>query len=91
MTDPITGMQNAQRLLDDPTFHEAFAKVEDAILAKLREPATPHDTELLMALRLMPKIKGWLIGQVETGKVELSIRDAEAKGRNSHLMKNDQY
>ena len=77
MIDPIARMQNAQRLLDDDTFNEAMTKVEGAILAKLREPATPADVELLMALRLMPKIKGWLIGQVETGKVELAIRDAE--------------
>lgn len=81
MTDPIARMQNAQRLLEDETFAEAFKAVESAILAKLKEPATPADGELLMALRLMPKIKGWLIGQVETGKVELAMREQEQKAK----------
>ncbi len=79
--DPITRAQNAQRLLDDDIFKEAMKAVEDAILDQLKGPATPHDSELLMAMRLVPKIKGWLIGQVETGKVELMIRETEAKGR----------
>lgn len=79
MTDPVTRMHNAQRLLDDELFQEAFTKVESAILDQLKGPATPQDGELLMALRLLPKIKGWLIGQIQTGKVELNIRETEAK------------
>lgn len=75
MTDPIARMHDAQRLLEDPLFNEAFVQVESTIMASLRGPATDRDAELLMALRLMAKIKGWIKGQVETGKVELFVQN----------------
>jgi len=75
MSDPVARAQNAQRLLEDPLFQEAFKAIEDAILNQLKGPATPQDAELLMAMRLVPKIKAWLIGVVETGKVELYERE----------------
>lgn len=79
MTDPIARMHNAQRLLDDPLFQEAFAKVEEAILEKLKGHATPMDAELLIALRMVPKVKGWLIGQIQTGKIELNERNQKER------------
>lgn len=79
MTDPITRAQEAQRLLDDPLLNEAFAAIENAILAQLKGPASPQDHELLMAMRLVPKIKGWLIGQVQTGKIELHEREQKER------------
>ena len=79
MTDPIARMHDAQRLLEDPLLKEAFTQVENSILATLKGPATDRDGELLMALRLLPKIKGWIKGQVETGKVELFDREQKEK------------
>lgn len=83
MTDPIARGQDAQRLLDDPLLKEAFEKVEAAILDKLKGPATGQDMEWLLALRMVPKVKGWLIGCIQSGKVELQIREQEeiVKGR----------
>jgi hypothetical protein len=81
MTDPIARMQNAQRLLDDELFNEAFKAVEDHYLGLLREKATPSDLDVLMAFRLVSKIKAQVVGWAQAGKVELSIRDAEAKAK----------
>lgn len=82
MKQPIERMHQAQRLLDDPTFQEAFTAVEKAIVEKLKTGATAQDAELLMAWRTLPKIKGWLIAQINTGKIELhdeKIKEARKK------------
>jgi hypothetical protein len=71
MSAPIERMHRAQALLDDPMFQEAFETVEKAIIDKLKSGATPHDAELLMAWRTIPKLKGWFVGVIQTGKIEL--------------------
>ena len=81
MTDPIARMHDAQRLLEDPLFNEAFAAIEKTIIDKLRGPANGHELELVMALRITGQIKGWIRGQMETGKVEIDMRERETKGR----------
>jgi len=68
---PVERMHQAQALLDDPMFKEAFDAVEAAIVAKLKSGATDKDAEWLLSLRLMAKIKGWIVGQIQSGKVEL--------------------
>lgn len=75
MTDPITRSHDAARLLEDPLFIEAVAAVDTAIIAELRGKPTANDPELLMALRTLAKVKNWIRGQMETGKVELHERD----------------
>ena len=82
MTSPIERMHNAQRLLDDEMFKEAFDAVEAAIVAKLKSGATDKDSEWLLSLRLMAKIKGWIVGQIQSGKVELheeKLKEARKK------------
>lgn len=74
---PVERMHAAQRLLDDEMFKEAFTAVEGAIVAKLKSGATDKDAEWLLSLRLMAKIKGWVIAQIQTGKIEL--HDEKAK------------
>jgi hypothetical protein len=68
---PVERMHQAESLLADPMFNEAFTAVEAAIVAKLKSGATDKDSEWLLSLRLMAKIKGWIVGQVQSGKVEL--------------------
>ena len=84
MSNPIARMHDAQRLLEDPLLVDAFASIERTIIDKLRGPANGHEPELVMALRLMGQIKGWIKGQVETGKVELHMRDQEDLQRQAH-------
>jgi hypothetical protein len=68
---PVERMHQAENLLADPMFNEAFTAVEAAIVAKLKSGATDKDSEWLLSLRLMAKIKGWVVGQIQSGKVEL--------------------
>jgi hypothetical protein len=56
---------------------EAFDAVERGIVDKLRGSASEHDAEWLLSLRLLGKIKGWLMGQVQYGKIELDLRQKE--------------
>lgn len=82
MIDPIARSLDAQRLLDEPLLKEAFEAIEKTIIDKLRGPATGQELELVMALRLTGQIKGWIKGQVESGKLEMKLREIEEqKGR----------
>ena len=71
MMDPIQRKQRAEQLLADDMFQEAFSAVEGAIVARLKSGATDKDAEWLLSLRLMAKIKGWFVQQINTGKIEL--------------------
>ena len=75
MIDPIARSLDAQRLLDEPLLKEAFEAIEKTIIDKLRGPANGHELELVMALRLTGQIKGWIQGVVQTGKVEIDLRE----------------
>jgi hypothetical protein len=82
MTQPIERMHRAQALLDDPMFQEAFDVVEKAIIAKLKAGASDTDAELLLAWRVLPKLKGWFVGVIQTGKIELNdeqVKEARKK------------
>lgn len=71
MIDPIQRKQRAEALLADDMLQEAFTAVEAAIVSKLKGGATDKDAEWLLSLRLMAKIKGWFVQQINTGKLEL--------------------
>ena len=71
MMDPIQRKQRAEQLLADDMFQEAFNAVEKSIVDKLKAGTTPLDNEWLLSLRLMAKIKGWFVQQINTGKIEL--------------------
>ena len=82
MIDPIARSHDAARLLEDPLLKEAFDVIDAALIAELRGKPTGHDAELLMALRTLAKVKGWIKGQVESGKLEMKLREIEEqKGR----------
>ena len=80
--DPIQRKQRAEQLLADDMFHEAFSAVEGAIVNRLKSGATDKDAEWLLSLRLMAKIKGWFVQQINNGKLELheqEIKEARKK------------
>jgi len=81
MTDPVARAQNAQRLLEDPLFQEAFEALEKNTIAILMASDGPRasDAEWLAVLRLLPRIKGWFIQQAQTGKVELYEREQKER------------
>ena len=70
MSNAIERKAHAEQLLADPMVQEAFEKIEAGIVARLKDSASDHDAEWLMALRLMAKIKGWFIAQINNGKIE---------------------
>ena len=79
MIDPVARSLDAARLLGEPLLKEAFEAIEKTIIDKLRGPANGHELELVMALRLTGQIKGWIQGVVQTGKVEMQLREQKEK------------
>jgi hypothetical protein len=81
MTNPIQRMHEAQRLIDDPLFNEALNAVETEIFRKLKGPSDGKEAEWLLALRLMGKVRAWVIGVIQTGKVELDEDQRKKKAK----------
>ena len=76
---PVERMHRAQALIEDELFQEAFTAVEKAIVEKLKSGATDKDSEWLLSLRLMAKIKAVLVGYIQTGKIELHDEKVKAE------------
>lgn len=73
MTDPeVRRGEEARRLLNDPLMVEAFAKVEEALIARIKQVdvgATEAQRNLIVTLQLLGKVKQYLEQTIITGKM----------------------
>lgn len=88
MTDPLDEIsrgRQAARLLEDPMLVEAFATVEQTLLAGWRATGDAQERErerLWLMVKLLARLRGHLTEAMETGKMsQRSLDEAAAKRR----------
>lgn len=72
MNPEIRRAEDAKRLLNEPLMVEAFSKVEEAILARLRTVdvgAIEAQRDLVVTLQLLGKVKQYLEQVIVTGRM----------------------
>ena len=80
--DEVRRGAEASQLLANPILVEAFAKVEARIIAEWRAAAASdveHQRNLLMLLKALDKVRGYLTQTAHTGKMA-SLELAQKRG-----------
>lgn len=72
MNTEIRRADDAERLMNEPLLKEAFAAVEEALIAHLKRVAVGDSNahrDLIVSLQLLSKVRGYMQSTIATGKM----------------------
>lgn len=80
MNEEIRRGDDADRLLSDPLFTEAFAAVETALVSEIKRVdvgASDRHRDLIVSLQLLAKVKGYIEQVAQTGRMAAITQEQE--------------
>ena len=80
MNEEIRRGDDADRLLSDPLFTEAFAAVETALVSEIKRVdvgASDRHRDLIVSLQLLAKVRGYIEQVAQTGRMAAITQEQE--------------